>query len=52
VEDGVANYFARKEVSDPQAEVDEETLKKFWPVTADAIAASLQAMWEHLLKTW
>jgi hypothetical protein len=39
---GAARYLARAIVDDPDRDVDEELLKKCWPITANGIAASLR----------
>ncbi len=50
--EGVGRYLARTTAKDPEAEVDEATLKKFSPVTGDDVAASLQAAFEHGMEKW
>jgi hypothetical protein len=48
---GVARYFA-SEAGNPKTEVDDETLQKFWPPTADDVAAGLRRAWDGLQEKW
>jgi hypothetical protein len=50
--EGVARRRARAAVEDDNWDVDEESLKKCWPETADDIAAGLRVAWEELRKKW
>jgi hypothetical protein len=52
VAEGVARYWACKAAGNREAEVDEETLKTFWPVTADDVTAALRDTWEGLQEAW
>jgi hypothetical protein len=53
VEEGVARLLAREAVGDREAEIDEQTLKRFWPVTtSESIAASLRTVWKERLEKW
>jgi len=49
---GAARYLARAIVGDPDWDVDEESLKKCWPVTANGIAASLRVAWKEEVSKW
>lgn len=52
VEVGAARYFARLALGDPEADVDEETLKDFPVVTPESMAKDLRTAWEYGLKKW
>jgi hypothetical protein len=49
---GAARYLARAIVDDPDWDVDEESLTKYWPVTANGIAASLRLAWKEEVSKW
>jgi hypothetical protein len=52
VAEGVARYRARQELGDPEADLDEATLKPYWPMTADHLAACQHEAWKHLKVAW
>ena len=50
--EGVAGFRARQALGNPEAELDEATLAKHRPVTAEEIAADLREVWEQLRQRW
>jgi hypothetical protein len=50
--EGVARHRAQTAVGDPERKVDDETLKKYWPVTAGDIAADLREALDEQVKKW
>jgi hypothetical protein len=52
VEEGAARYLARAKMGKPELDVDEETMEKFRPVTAEDIANNLRTFWHEMLAKW
>lgn len=52
VAEGVARYRARTLVGDPEWDVDEESMRRCWPVTVNGIATALRTIWEEKRKQW
>lgn len=52
VQEGAARYLARTVAGDPDADVDDEAVKKIRVLTAAEIAASLRVLWEEYLEKW
>lgn len=52
VAEGVARRRARQAMGDPEAEVGEATLEKYWLATPECLAVGLHEAWKHLEATW